>query len=269
VPSGTGPYSVVLRTDRVDTNYTALWWNPAENGWGINLNHQGNIMFGTLFTYADDGSPMWLVMSRGDRQPDGTYSGALHRTTGPAFNALPWGSVSATQVGTMRLAFTAPDAATLTYSVNGRSVTKQITRQVFKDPPSCSWSHFDRSIEGNVQDLWWNASENGWGINFAHQEDVVFATLFTYAANGQGLWLVMPEGKPDSNGTFTGALFRTRGPAFDAMPWGAVVPTQVGTMSIDFTNGNAATLAYTVDGVPVNKTITRQVFSSPKTKCVS
>ena len=32
-------------------NYTALWWNPAESGWGVNFNHQGNILFGTLFTY--------------------------------------------------------------------------------------------------------------------------------------------------------------------------------------------------------------------------
>ena len=67
-PSATGPYQLVLRADRVDAlNYTALWWNEAESGWGINLNHQGNILFAALFTYDDAGAPTWLVMSRGER----------------------------------------------------------------------------------------------------------------------------------------------------------------------------------------------------------
>lgn len=269
-PSATGPYQLVLRADRVDAlNYTALWWNEAESGWGINLNHQGNIVFATLFTYDDAGAPMWLVMSRGDRQSDGSYSGTLHRTTGPAFNANPWTAINATEVGTMRLVFGGPNAATLTYSVNGRSVTKAITRQVFKTLPECAWSYFDRSFERNLQDLWWNPAQSGWGINIAHQENTLFATLFTYAANGQGLWLVMPEGRPDSTGTFSGALYRTRGPAFDASPWSAIQSTQVGTMSLTFDDGNAGQLNYTVDGVSVSKSIMRQVFSSPRTKCES
>ena len=268
VPTGTGPYSVVMRSDRVDRNHTALWWNAQESGWGINVNHQGDIVFATLFSYDDNGSPMWLVMSRGERQPDGAYAGALHRTTGPAFNAVPWSPATATQVGTMRIAFSGADNATLTYSVNGRSVTKAITRQNFRTPPECSWSLFDRSWQRNVQDLWWNPAESGWGINLTHQEQTVFATLFTYAANGQGLWLVMPDGAQDDNGRVTGSLYRTQGPRFDAAPWTPVQSTQVGTMSLDFVDGNNATLTYSLDGVSVNKVITRQVFSSPTTKCV-
>src|SRR5207342_791663 len=152
-------------------------------------------------------------------QSDGSYTGQLFRTTGPAFNASPWTSVGATQVGTMRLAFSGANDATLSYTYNGQSVTKTITRQVFKTLPTCSWSIFDRSFEFNVQDLWWNPAESGWGINIAHQEDTVFATIFTYDAAGKGLWLVMPDGELDANGVFNGSLFRTRGPAFDAQPW--------------------------------------------------
>lgn len=269
-PSATGPYQLVLRADRVDAlNYTALWWNAAESGWGINVNHQGNIVFATLFTYDDAGAPMWLVMSRGERQDDGSYSGALHRTTGPAFNANPWTGVNAAEVGTMRLVFSGPNAATLTYSVNGRSVTKAITRQAFRTLPECSWSYFDRSFEGNLQDLWWNPAQPGWGINIAHQEDTLFATLFTYAANGQGLWLVMPDARQDSTGTYSGPLYRTRGVSFDASPWSAIQSTQVGTMSLTFDDGNTGQLNYTIDGVSVSKSIVRQVFSSPRAKCES
>jgi hypothetical protein len=49
--TGTGAYNLRMRADAVDSNYTALWWNAAENGWGLNLNHQGNTLFGTLYTY--------------------------------------------------------------------------------------------------------------------------------------------------------------------------------------------------------------------------
>ncbi len=74
--SGTGTCTVAIDSAKSVTatfsastpgasNYTALWWNAAESGWGINLNHQGNIVFGTLFTYDAIGAPLWLVMSDG------------------------------------------------------------------------------------------------------------------------------------------------------------------------------------------------------------
>jgi len=43
----------------------------------------------------------------------------------------------------------------------------------------------------NYEGLWWASGgvEAGWGINFAHQGDVIFATWFTYDTDGSGLWL--------------------------------------------------------------------------------
>ncbi len=73
----------------------------------------------------------------------------------------------------------------------------------------------------NVQGLWWNApagSESGWGINFAHQGDVIFATWFTYDASGRAWWLSMTAERSGAN-TFTGTLYRTTGPAFGAVPF--------------------------------------------------
>jgi hypothetical protein len=271
VPTGTGPYTLVLRTDRVDTNnLTALWWDASEPGWGLNLNHQGNIVFATLFTYDDDGAPMWLVMSGGTKQDDGSYLGTLRRTTGPPFNSTPWGAYSQVEVGTMRLTFFGPNAGSLSYSVNGRQVAKQVTRLNFKAAPECSWSHFDRSYQENSTDIWWNDAEPGWGINLVHQENTVFATLFTYGADRRDLWLLMSDGKVDSGGSVSGDLYRTRGPRFDSQQWGAtpIQYTKVGTMAIDFEDGNKATLRYTVDGVSVTKSMTRGVFASPKTRCV-
>ena len=46
-----------------------------------------------------------------------------------------------------------------------------------------------------------------------------------------------------------------------------VVVTDAGTATLTFTNGNAGTFGYTLDGVTQTKAITRQVFRSPGTVC--
>ena len=59
------------------TDATDLWWNPNESGWGINFNHQGDILFGTLFTYDSSGRDYWLVAPDLRRQSDGSFAGSL------------------------------------------------------------------------------------------------------------------------------------------------------------------------------------------------
>ena len=85
----------------------------------------------------------------------------------------------------------------------------------------------------NYQGLFWNApagSESGWGMNVAHQGDVIFVTWFTYDATGKALWLSMTANKT-AEGVYTGTLYQTRGPAFSAVPFSpaAVTATPVGT----------------------------------------
>ena len=268
--AGTGPYAITLSLAPVTDNYTDLWWNPDESGWGINFNHQGQTIFGTLFTYGLDGQPDWFVMSAGVRQPDGSFRGDLYRASGPAFNAVPWGPFTVSPVGTMRVDFPTPDAGTLSYTVNGIAVTKTIRRQRFSTNTTCSWSAFDRSYASNYQDLWWNPGEAGWGINFAHQGNILFATLFTYGADGRSRWFVMSQGDRSlGSTTFQGTLYRASGPPFNASPWQPASLATVGSMRVTFTGGNAATLNYTVDGVTVQKQIARQVFGVPATQCES
>jgi hypothetical protein len=255
-------------------NQTALWWNPSESGWGINVTHQGDIAFATIFTYASNGTPMWLVMSNGARQQGAaTFMGTLYRTTGPAFNANPFtpiGPGNITEVGTLTLDFNGSTPA-IGYEVGDPYVSKAITKQVFgAAAANCQATTGSRAGATNYQDLWWNPSESGWGINLTHQGDVIFATLFTYAANGQGLWLVMSAGRRQGDGSYLGELYRTTGPAFNAVPFTPIGPgniTQVGTMRLRFSNGENGTLEYSVDGVNVTKAITRQVFSSPIPAC--
>ena len=252
---------------------TALWWNPRESGWGINLNHQGATIFGTLFTYDANRAPLWLVMSGGRMQMDGvTYTGDLYRTTGPAFNANPFtpiGASNLTRVGTMSLKFGDANAGTLTYTVNNVQVTKDIQRQVYGTrAANCMPTTESRVTSTNYQDLWWNPAESGWGVNVTHQDNILFATLFTYDASGRDLWLVMSAGARQADGSFSGDLYRTSGPAFNSnsLPFVLTVQT-VGTMRLRFTDGNTGTLTYTYNGVTVTKAIQRQVFSTTFSTC--
>jgi len=117
------------------TNYQDLWWaSPAgsESGWGVNITHEGDTIFATWFTYDVDKSPMWLVVTAGKTSP-GMYSGTLYRTTGPAFNSVPFNpaSVMNTAVGQATFTFADGNNATFAYTVNGVAQNKAITREIF------------------------------------------------------------------------------------------------------------------------------------------
>ena len=257
-------------------NYTGLFWNaPAgsESGWGINFAHQGDIIFATWFSYDLSGKGWWLSMTA-TRQADGSFSGPLVQTTGPAFDALPFGpaQVTQTQVGNATLTFSDKDNGTFRYMVNGAAQSKSITRQVFGPIPTCVWNGPNNlASAANVQDLWWAApagSESGWGINFTHQGNTIFATWFTYDHDHTPLWLVATATKTVGN-TFSGTLFTTKGPAFNAVPFESakVAQTPVGSATLTFTDGNTGTFAYTVNGATQLKSITRQIFRAPGTSC--
>ena len=268
--SGTGS------TGTASANYEGLWWNaPAgsESGWGINFAHQGDVIFASWFTYDLHGKGWWLVMTAPSTGGN-TFSGTLVTVTGPAFDAVPFdpSQVVGTPVGTGTLTFVDANNGSFVYTVNGISQTKAITRQVFGLLPTCTFSAQNNlATATNYQDLWWKApaaSESGWGINFTHQGDTIFATWFTYDHDHTPMWLVVTANKT-APGTYSGTLLRTTGPAFNAVPFNpaAVVGTNVGTATLTFTSGNTATFAYTVNGVSQTKAITREVFRSPGTVC--
>ena len=254
-------------------NVQGLWWNAGgtESGWGVNLTQQGSILFATWFTYDTDGSGLWLVMSNGANTPGtNTYTGKLYRTTGPAFNASPWltSGVSATEVGSATFSFNDANTGTFTSTVNGFTQTKSIVRELFyaSAAPVCSEG---AAPAGNYQGLWWKGQdESGWGINLTHQADTLFATWFTYDANGKGMWLVMSNGAKTAPGSYTGALYRTTGSPYNgAFDPARLVATQVGTATFTFSDASNGTFAYSVNGIAGSKPIAREIFANPATAC--
>lgn len=259
-----GAYSVSVASGSASSpNYTGLWWIPSESGWGINTNHQGDVLFATLFTYATDGEALWLVASNLARQADGSFTGQLFRTRGPAYFSSPWNpsAVSATPVGTMTWRFSGTTSAQLVYTYEGRTVTKNVVRQDFASPvPTCSPTTASRAGESNYQDLWWGgASESGWGINLTHQGTTIFGTLFNYDNAGRDLWLFSAMTR-QGDGSFNGLMYYAQGPAYFTQPWTPIRTTEVGAMTFRPTSGDRGTLTYNVGQTQVVKSVLRQDF---------
>jgi hypothetical protein len=260
-------------------NYQGLWWNPSESGWGINLAHQGDIIFATWFTYDAQGFPWWLTAEL-HKTAHVDYTGNVTTLTGPPFDSEPFpaqgapGGAIETIVGTMTAKFGDRGHGTIDYTVNGIHGAKAIVPIEFGPRPVCTWDWLPLAAATNYQDLWWTAggTESGWGINFTHQGNIIFATWFTYGAQGKPWWVTI-ELHRTADGVYTGNVATLIGPPFNAVPFpgegtpGGAIETIIGTATVTFADGNAATFAYTVNGVSQIKQITRIVFAAPGTVC--
>jgi serine protease len=275
--AGTAVQAAAAGLPTGDFEVQGLWWNaPAasESGWGLNLAHQGTVIFATWFTYNQNGKAWWLSMTATKTGPN-TYAGQLVETHGPPFSATPFvpGQVTSNVVGNAVLTFSDGNNGTFSYTVNGISQQKTITRQVYGVMPTCVFAlHPPLYTATNLQDLWWAAPagvEAGWGLNLTMQSNVIFATWFTYDEGGDPLWVSATVNASGAN-AYSGPLIRTTGPAFNAVPFSPanVQTTNVGTMTLTASDGNNATFAYTLNGVSQVKSITRQVFRTPGTMCM-
>ena len=243
------------------TNYSDMWWAGAvEDGWGMSIQqHTTGVQFNALYVYDAAGQPRWYVMPGGTWNADFTaYTGALYQpTSAPFTNYNKAQFVVGAAVGNITITFVAAGSATLSYTINGVSGTKSIQRQSFGTG----------TAPLKVGDLWYpGAVEDGWGINFAQQAGTIFAVWYTYGADGKNTWFVLPGGTWTGN-TYAGALYGTLGP-----PWlGAVfnpalVQRQLlGTLRINFSSANAATMTYNFTagaylGTTQTKTLVRQSF---------
>ena len=120
------------------TNFSDLWWVPSESGWGANISQQSDTMFVTIFVYGPSGQPIWFVATLDYlfAAPDGSlvWSGDLYQTAGAWFGTTWNPSLYTSQkVGTATFRAALVAQATLTYSVDGIVVTKQIERQLLRN----------------------------------------------------------------------------------------------------------------------------------------
>jgi DNA-binding beta-propeller fold protein YncE len=238
-------------------NLTDVWFDANDPGWGLFVDQQGIVLFASLFTHDAKGEPTWLAMSNGLRQPDGSFSGILYRTRGPAPQAL--GDIS--PVGIMRLTPAAGGAMKLLYVVDGNSHTRVLQRFQFDAAArTCGWGVGNaKSLPGasNFTALWSDPREPGWGVAISQQGRTAFGVLFHYDAQNRPSWSVMSNGQQRAPGLFSGELFRASR--------GRIEP--VGTLSLDFSRGDAGSIAYQVDGTTYRSAITRHAMTPLMTRC--
>ena len=270
-------------------SYEGLWWNSSESGWGVSIAHQGDTLFAVWYTFDDDGSPMWLLMPDARLANDGMddmtgmmdmmmmgsmrnppiYTGSLYRSSGPAFSAASFDpkAVGVTEVGVGTLLFRDGMNGVFAYTVGNVAASKNIQRLVYAPMPECTLGG-PAGSSANYQDLWWNAAESGWGVNIAHQGDTLFATWYTYDAQGRPAWFVMSNASKSAGASYAGPVFRASGPSY-AKSWdpSKVHQTQVGQASFAFDAPGRGTFSFTVDGITQTKAIQRLVYSLPATVC--
>lgn len=212
-------------------NYSDVWYDTAEPGWGVFVKQSDKFQFLAFFIYGTGtgtgAPPTWYTAQLNDTG-DGTglnYTGPLFATTGTYFGA-PWQGDLATQVGTASFAGSSATEdyshATLTYSVNGLVVTKSIVRQTLT--PYAMSGTYNGSVVGTVSTCS-NPANNNSGVNgrfnltVAQLGDASATLTFSFvdpntAYNGMVCTLAGPLTHNGTLYSITGAQYSCTAPGF-------------------------------------------------------
>ena len=123
--------------DATASPFSGLWWDPDEPGWGVGIFQYRNFVFSVLFVYGADRQPTWFATVLRESlpmlvAPDAgfrQFDGPLFETRGTPWFARSFALTQARQAGSAQLVFpNGAASASLTYSVDGVSVTKTLRR---------------------------------------------------------------------------------------------------------------------------------------------
>ncbi len=112
-------------------SYQDIWYTPGEEGWGMNITQQGDILFASWFVQSQDQAPTWFTATA-TKTGANTFGGTLATTRGSWFGGA-WNpaAVSTVPAGTATFTFNDKKSLRLNYSVNGVTVTKALTRLTY------------------------------------------------------------------------------------------------------------------------------------------
>lgn len=89
-----------------NVNYSDLWWNPEQSGWGVMITHRPDgKLFAAWFDYGQDGRPVWYTFLG---MPTGraSFAGQVMMSHGPDPSSLPFvTSIGTSVVGEGTFAF--------------------------------------------------------------------------------------------------------------------------------------------------------------------
>ena len=132
-------FSLPAAASTYSIDYSDLWGggqpSPTEQGWGLNLIQQGDVIFATMFVYGSDNTARWFSATLSPTGGSTSWSGALDQTTGSYYGGA-WNNAAVTHngVGTMTVNVSGANSGTLSYTVSGVPVNKAISRFTLRAP---------------------------------------------------------------------------------------------------------------------------------------
>ena len=110
-------------------NYTDIWWNPSESGWGVTFTQHPatNQVFAVWYTYdpregdpstPGNYKPLWIVMSGGTWTSPTSLTGNVYVTTGTPY-AQGWNpsALGVQQVGSFTFSFSSSSTGSFSYNI--------------------------------------------------------------------------------------------------------------------------------------------------------
>jgi hypothetical protein len=242
-------------------NVQDLWWaGSAENGWGLTITQQADVLFVAMYIYDDAGNPTWLTASG---TLDGrVFSSDAYMPTGSPFTAYDVKQFKpGSPIGKLTINFGSASNATLSYVLNGKSGTKAISRTQFGSGAATN----------NASGIWWaGESQNGWGVSITQQGPTYFAVWYTYDPTGKPTWFVMPgcdPGKCDPS-NYTGSLYRTKSSAWMGVNYDSTkfAAAPAGEMTLAFRSNTLASMNYKVDTTNGSQSVSALQFAQSTAK---
>jgi hypothetical protein len=115
---------------------------------------------------------------------------------------------------------------------------------------------------------WWTPGQGGWGLSIAQQGSVLVPIWYTYDLAGRPTWLLGSGLSLQTDGSYTGPLFRSTGTPFALMNQTAslLTTTQVGTLQLK-PDGSELIMSYQLDGRSGTHRL-QQLLPAPNPTCL-
>ena len=221
---------LLLSVGRADAlEYTDVYYNPAESGWGVFLVQSNTTQFLALFIYGTDNKPTWYTATLAQNAA-GNYDGQLVATTGTYFG-LPWNPAQLTGAAVGTVSFVPTDIyhATVTYALtSGPTVTKTVQRQTLTSYPLAG--NYSGSMSGTVTGCADPADNDAqfrgrYGLTVTQTADTASTLIFTFTDTVHSGTVITVAGSL----THLGRLYKLTG-QFSATSPGEVIPPFAATI---------------------------------------
>jgi hypothetical protein len=260
---GEGSIAMDCKAFTINAGHSGAWFNPETPGQGqlIDVEPGSNFLFLSWFTFteatADNPNEQQWYTAQGNYTGD-TAVLDLFETLGGKFDDPQ--EVTTTQVGEVTLTFSDCDQGMMSYSFDAEELEGEfpLVRVIPGSDNVCEGLSGNNTeavdINAGMDGAWFDSDTSGQGYFIdAHTDaeggNFIFVSWFTYGdetASGQR-WLTAQGGFEGSTAEI--AVFETTGGSFDDPE--PISTTEVGTMSIDFTDCSNAQLSYSLPADPV------------------